>query len=541
MLNKDKRNFLKKNIGRMEIDEIAKTIHARPDEIREEIKRMNLSPKRESVAPAAPHVSLPLNKMFAVIILAVLVIGVYANSLSGEFVWDDQTIVVRNDAIKSFGNIPYVLTNQFAEMAKYRGNIYRPMQEISYMADHLLWGMNAFGFHVTSVLLQLTATLLLFYVVLNISGSATVAFIASAIFGIHPINTEAIAYISGRSDPLYLVFLLASFLFYIGSRRHEGRRSAGYYTCAVGLYVFSLMSRETAIVFPLILAAYEQFAAKTKADWRKVLPFAAVVACYAVLRIGFIPLDQKRVAFLGIDRIAFIDIKVMAEYLKMLLLPAGLHMEREIRHLLRVDMLFIAGLAAVIAFTAIFFRTWKARRAVFFWVLWFIIFLLPHLNVVTLNASYAEHWIYAAAIGLYVIFADFLEEIMAKGRISRMAGYAILAGLLVYLGGLGILRNRDWRDEPSIYSNTLKYKNSARVASNLGVYYDIRGEYEKAIDSYRRALAVSPNEPLYHNNIAIVYVKAGDTAKAVEHWKQSLSINPDQPQVREFLAQYSNK
>jgi len=540
MLNKDKRNFLKKNIGRMELDEIAKTLHVRPDELKAEIKRLNLVARKETARPATQRAAMPLNKTLAVIVLTMLVVGVYANSLSGEFVWDDQTIVVRNDAIKSFGNIPYVLGNQFAEMAKYRGNIYRPMQEISYMADHLVWGMNSFGFHVTNILLQLAATLLLFYVVLNISHSAMVAFIASAIFGVHPINTEAVAYISGRSDPLYLVFLLASLLFYMASKKGEGQKSVGHYLCAIILYIFSLMSRETAIVFPFILVAYEKFASETKADWRKVGPFAVVVACYAALRLGFIPLDQKKLIFLGIDKILFTDIKVIAEYLKVLILPVSLHMEREIRNIARIDMRFMAGIAGVIFLAAILFRTWKYRRAVFFWALWFVIFLVPHLNIITLNAAYAEHWIYASAIGLYVIFAYFLEGVMNKGS-DRIVGYTILAVILVYLGAFSIVRNRDWRDEPAIYSNTLKYKNSARVASNLGVYYDIHGEYLKAIDSYKRALAVSPNEPLYHNNIAIVYAKIGETAKAVEHWERSLSIKPDQPQVRESLAKYGNR
>ena len=74
--------------------------------------------------------------------------------------------------------------------------------------------------------------------------------------------------------------------------------------------------------------------------------------------------------------------------------------------------------------------------------------------------------------------------------------------------------------------------------SNFGVHYDIKEEYDKAIEMHKKALEIAPNEPLYHNNIAIVYAKKGNTKKAFYHWGRSLEINPEQPQTRDLMNRY---
>jgi len=233
------------------------------------------------------------NRRLLVVILVLAVFLSYANIITGKFVWDDQTIVVRNKAITSFEHVPYIFKNEFSEMCKYNGNVYRPIQELSYMVDHFLWGLDATGFHVTNVLLQIICTILLFYLVLNISGSRIAAFITAIIFGIHPINTEAVSYVSGRSDPLAFLFLLSSFLFYIKARGANKKEFLMLYIPSLFFYGLSLISRESVVIFPLLLLAYERWIKEEKIDWLKVLPFFALLGCYIFLRLNFIELNRQ--------------------------------------------------------------------------------------------------------------------------------------------------------------------------------------------------------------------------------------------------------
>ncbi|NQU95737.1 MAG: tetratricopeptide repeat protein [Candidatus Omnitrophica bacterium] len=476
------------------------------------------------------------NKKLLVLLLALLTFSVYANAIQGTFVWDDQTLVVQNESIKSFENIPYIFANEFVEKAGYGGNIYRPLQEFSYMVDYFLWGFESVGFHITSIALHIACVVALFCLILRISGSNIVAFITAGFFGVHPINTEAISYISGRSDPLFFLFLVLAFLFYIKSREKKEIKGTVYYLFALLYYALSLLSRETALVFPFLLIAYEVLIRKDKKiNWQKILPFFALLGLYAVLRLNFIELNRSVLGFIPPNIVIFTGVKIVFEYVKMLVFPFNLHMSRTMPISSGIDESVILAAIIVIPLLVLCFRLKNRRRDMFFWSMWFIIFLLPHLNVLRLNALYAEHWIYGASVGIYAIFACFLKDMMQKEKI-RNASYICLAVAILYFSSLTITRNFDWKDEPSIYSNTLRYTLSPKVLSNLGVYYEINKQYDKSIKVYKKALEISPNETWYHNNISVVYFKNGDRKNAIYHIKKSLSINPNQPKMREMLA-----
>jgi tetratricopeptide (TPR) repeat protein len=118
--------------------------------------------------------------------------------------------------------------------------------------------------------------------------------------------------------------------------------------------------------------------------------------------------------------------------------------------------------------------------------------------------------------------------------------YAALSLVFVYLAALTITRNTDWKDEPSIYENTLKYARFSEILTNLGVYYATHGQYDKSIKAHKEAISLAPGNPLYRNNIALAYYKIGRRDLAAEHCRASLKIDPDQPEIRELLAKCGN-
>ncbi|MDP2913432.1 MAG: tetratricopeptide repeat protein [Candidatus Omnitrophota bacterium] len=164
-----------------------------------------------------------------------------------------------------------------------------------------------------------------------------------------------------------------------------------------------------------------------------------------------------------------------------------------------------------------------------------MIFLAPHLNIVKLNAPFAEHWIFSASAGIYAIIGGLIFDMACKSKTAGVTACAILFTAFLYFSILTISRNAEWKDEPALYNNTLKYARFPKVLSNLGVYYEIKGEYDKSVKAYTEALDLAPNVPLYHNNIAIVYEKMNNINMAVKHLKRSLEIDPGQPKIIEFL------
>ena len=143
-------------------------------------------------------------------LIIVLGFAVYANSLSGQFIWDDEFLVLKNPHIRSWTHLPKLFTGGLA--AGRYWNLYRPVQMFTYMADFFFWGLNPKGYHLTNTVLHVLTALLLYAVINLLFQDRLLSFLTVAFFTSHPIHTEAVSYISGRADSLAAVFMLAAFL-----------------------------------------------------------------------------------------------------------------------------------------------------------------------------------------------------------------------------------------------------------------------------------------------------------------------------------------
>ena len=155
-------------------------------------------------------------------ILIIVILGslVYANSLGGEFIWDDLSFIRDNAFLKDWSNVPHIFTETATTSMDVGGgsvryNLYRPLQWLTFMADYSVWKLNPLGYHLTNIFLHISAALILFWFIALLFRSRMLSFLTALFFVIHPVHTEAVAYISGRADPLGLIFMLSSFGFYI--------------------------------------------------------------------------------------------------------------------------------------------------------------------------------------------------------------------------------------------------------------------------------------------------------------------------------------
>src|SRR3989338_10995530 len=129
-------------------------------------------------------------------------IAVYANSLQNDFVWDDEYLITNNTHVKSpsLTNVVQLFKDNLGKYGEDKNNFYRPLQELSYMIDYAVWGLNAAGFHLVNLLLHILTAFLLFLIIDEASRNKIAAVVASSFFFVHPLNVEAVAYIAGRAD-----------------------------------------------------------------------------------------------------------------------------------------------------------------------------------------------------------------------------------------------------------------------------------------------------------------------------------------------------
>ncbi|MGB2631210.1 MAG: tetratricopeptide repeat protein [Candidatus Omnitrophota bacterium] len=474
---------------------------------------------------------------------------VYANTLLNDFIWDDEYLILNNSQVKSFTHLPKVFKTYVGYGSENINNFYRPIQEISNMIDYFLWGEYPVGFHLTNVVLHALVSLMVFLFLFYVSGDVLASCIAALFYSVHPVHSEAIAYIAGRADSLYAFFMLLSLVLFIRhvNRVKTGKSGIALYILSIFFFIISLLSKEIIITMPLLIFLYMAFFLKNRGEFNSVyaklklrwIPYAVVAGVYAYLRLTVlsfagiappsaftkIPLLYRLVTFF----------RTIGVYFRLMVFPVDLRMERTIdisRALLNPGSLLAMGMIAAIIWIA--YKTYKTNRLVSFSIVWFFANLLPVSNLVPINSFIAEHWIYVASIGPFFLLGMGLTWLY-RNAFSRVKATSVLFFVLVafFVGiyfRLTVIRNVDWRDEITFFHATLKYHpRNARLYLNLGNTYYEKGEIDKAIEQYRNATKINKDYAVAYGNIGSAYLHKKNINEAEEYLTKAIGLKYNYP------------
>jgi tetratricopeptide (TPR) repeat protein len=491
--------------------------------------------------------------ILAILAISVMIFLAYSSALGNDFIWDDEFLIRDNTAISSFSNTAKIFRTYLAATSGNINNFYRPIQELSYMTDVFLWGRHPFGFHLTNIILHVLCAIFLYLLSLKIFNNWLAAFVTACLFGIHPINTEAVTYIAGRADSLYLLFFLISFTLFL---RVAGAAEAGLrtpyvlYALSALFYALSIISKEIGLILPLFFILYI-VAFRSRPERKKLYP---LLVPYAIILLAYVIMRKTVLDFSGISP-SFImakfslcirmltTSKVICVYLFLLAAPFGLHMERRIKV---ADSIFspevILSLAVILSIAAAIYIFSKKSRMAFFAGLWFFIGLIPVSNIVPINSFIAEHWLYLPAIGVYMLVGLACARFFygpPGGRssgASRRVVVSALTCMFIFFGVVTFERNKDWKDGVTFFKNALKYSpNNAKLHLNFGNVYYYIGRRDDAMREYNRTIELQPASPGAYSNIANVYLSQGNYKMAGEYAKKALSIKSDLPAALEIM------
>lgn len=473
---------------------------------------------------------------FALAIMALIAItaAVYAGSVGNAFVYDDARLVQNNAYIKQWSNLGRLFTEDIGAGAGSiynHYNFYRPLQMLTYMIDHTLWGREPFGYHLTSVLWHIAVAVALFALAGAVTGSRFAAFAAAALWAVHPLHVEAIAYIAGRADPIVAFCMLVSVLMYI---RYLESGKQGVYLASLAAFVAACMSKEYALLTPALIALYH-YAFRKKWRWGVCAPYLVVMAVYLFLRatVFNFPVVHKPQHGIFFERLPGVFIAYW-EYIRLIFLPFGLHMEYGSPLFSFADPRVFGGILCLAGTGWALTAARRLSRAVFFALAWFIAGLIPVSNIFPINAYLAEHWLYVPLMGLAMAAGCGLA---ALGRDTRLRAVAvvILVAALGYFSALTVRQNAYWKDSATFYEMTLRYSpDSGRIYANLATEYLQRGEYDRAISVYKTAVEKMSDSAGAYNNLGITYANLGRDAEAVEAYLKAIEKNPS------FAEAYNN-
>jgi len=414
----------------------------------------------------------------------------------------------------------------FAELAQ---DVYRPLTTISYAFDYRFWGLNTFGYHLENVVLHALNAILLFGLLQLIFGDLLIAFLASALFVCHPVQTEVVAWISGRSSLLFLFFYLASFICYALFRKKWGK---WYIVLSLALFFKSLFSKEMAISLPLLLVAYDIHFPVKESLKRKALglaPYFLLAAFFVIARSLVIDRVSQCGWWGGSPYYTFLTmLSVLGEYLKLLVLPVKLcafYVTAVCASIASTNVLLPAVFLVLLAgaLPTIFRRSRKISFAICF----FFITLLPVSNIVPLKALMAERFLYLPSIGFYIIAAAGLSKLMRSNARARKLAIIIAAALVLAYSVRTMMRNEDWKNPIAITSSILKIDPlNPWALTALGAAYSDQGQYEMAIKPLVKATMLTKDYFAAKNVLGFCYLELGRFDEAISVLTDALKINP---------------
>lgn len=476
----------------------------------------------------------------AIFFIVALSIIIYSNSLGGEFAWDDEYFVIKNTYIRSLDNIGSFFTDPatvaFSGLSK---DVYRPLSTVTFALNYFFSGLDTFGYHLTNVMLHTANGVLVFILLYLISGSMLAAFLAALFFVCHPVQTEVVSWISGRSSVLFLVFYLLSLIFYAKYSRTARRE---YYFASLMACLAALFSKEMAVTLPFVIILYDIHFSKRDGLLKRALsylPFFAFTAFYLLTRSSFLGRVSQCPWWGGSAYYTYITMaKVFVTgYMRVLAWPQQLcafyhiPVSRSIADPSVVfSAIFLVALFALIPFI------YKRSRLVSFAILFFFVTMVPVSNIVPLKALMAERFLYLPSIGFCLLLALGIER-LASGRSAdpgRDKGSLYLlpillaVSILIAYSSKTIERNEEWRDARLLSEALIKVSPSnAWAYSSLGVTELSRKNYDRALVALKKAVALSENFPTARNAIGACYLETGKFKEAAEALEGARKLDPE--------------
>lgn len=533
-LTKKQKQLIKKKYRRLDIGQIAKELGIESVQVEAYLKKKISQEKYQKITrgshPGSWNNFSGFSNFFTknrgfILALVGLVSAIYLNGIDNGFVSDDIGAIVKNENVGKFSAI--------------FGSIFGSLQAfIRYLTFHI-FQLSPAAYRIANILLHMGSTVLVFTIV-SLLHKRTVAFFAALLFAVHPLLVESVTWISGMPYTLYGFLFLLSFYFYI-----LAENSKKYYYFAIIFFFLSCITSEKAIPLFLVFMLYEWVFKNNKSFWKISAPFFAVALILGIIFAGGF---GQRVSELETnsyqenkpDMSPIVQVPVaISQYFKLLVWPAKLS-------LYQTEMSFSGGtyflmvLLSATVLGALIISFFK-NKLVFFWLAFFFIALSVTLTPLGVAWIVAERYVYLASLGFFVIAAFGLDWIYEKskrqGEIFEKTFYALLTVVVIALGTRTIVRNFDWKNEDSLWIATAKVAPSGQqIHNNLGDVYGRRGNHEKAIEEFKKAIEINPNYADAYHNLANTYQEAGQTGLAIENYQKAIENNPQLWQSYQSLA-----
>jgi Flp pilus assembly protein TadD len=473
---------------------------------------------------------------------------------------------VRNHDFVNFDDDRYVTENSHVQAGLSRENIvwaftttdssnWHPLTWLSHMLDCQLYGVSPKGHHLTNVLFHLVSTVLLFLILRWTTGALWRSGFVAALFALHPLHVESVAWVAERKDVLSTFFWMLTIWSYI---RYVQRPAVNRYLLVLLLFAMGLMAKAMLVTLPFVLLLFDYwplermgpgqsgmshavqghpstFTEKPRPQAFSLLLEKTPMFVLAALSCLVTFLAQRSGGAVGAWEIYPLNIRIAnglvsyVTYIIKMIWPQNLavfypHPGQS----LPLWQAAGAGLVLLIISITVIRLVRRYPYLPVGW-LWYVGTLVPVIGLVQVGAqAMADRYTYVPLIGLFIMVSWGIPELAAKWRFRRV-GLGLAAGAVIVASMILTWTNlHHWKNSAALFEHALEVTDDNYLAhNNLGIVYMRQGNIDKAIEHYTKALQIKYNLPKTHNNLGNAYARQGKIDMAIAHYTAALQINPD--------------
>jgi len=449
--------------------------------------------------------------------------------------YDDELFVTKNSFLpRGFTgeNLWHIVTTRET------GN-WHPLTWLSFLLDFKLFRFYAGGYHLVNLFFHLLSTLLIFFLLLQTTKLTYPSFAVAALFSLHPLHVEPVAWIAGRKDVLCAFFFFLTFLFY---REYVRKRNFSSYLTVFFFFLLALMAKPVAISLPLLLLLFDFWPLQRQEGWAKLIREKIPLFLLSFL-IGVVTLIAQREAgalvslsslpissrFVHMTE-AYFSYLIKTFYPQHLAVFYPLKQNRNL-----VEGLFLSLLGLFI--TLLCYR-WKEKRPYLLtgW-LWYVVSLFAVSGFIQVGSqAMADRYTYIPLVGIFLMFCFGIFEVLPARR--KVLSFVLLTfPLFIFLAVLSRQQLSYWRTSETLFRHALNVTEKNYLAhNNLGALLLDRGEIDAASHHFHQALLIRPNYAVSYNNLGNVAVLRGQREEAERYYRKALQLMPNYGQARRNLA-----
>jgi protein O-mannosyl-transferase len=487
-----------------------------------------------------------LNNLGILFSLAVILFFIFSNGLSTPFQSDDERHIYETPLIKDLNNFtnPHYIRN-------------RHINGLSFALNYKLGQENPYGYHLFNILIHISTTFLIFFITLLTVWKGTswskdaaekIALTTTILFGFHPINTEAVTYISGRPSGLAGLFYFSSLLLFIlaSLKSYKPLRSILYFLSLIS-FVMAMLSKETAVTLPVAVILYD-FCFIKGHNW---VPFRfrlEYYLCYPVLAAAIVYLAPNILLFmdyLNIEKflakinltLGLVQLDLLKHPLRLFFFPINLTFEYDFpNHISWPSLLTSIAIVLLCMFLACK-KFYLKNSLLTFCILWFPLTIAPTNSFIERTHLFSERNMYVPSFGLCLLFAVVLFLISKTLKHGTIWGACLILFICTAFSAMVLKRNQVYNSPSSLWADTFrKSPKKLSVGKTLSIHYLMEENYTSAIKTLKTMLKINPSLYDVHQNLGIAHKSIGKSTEAEKNFKEAIRIEPNDPHSHLNLA-----